>query len=205
MRLRASGDRHEVRQQYLPALWNKTVRVLRDEGKEAVPGVIDLMDSYFLTKEDFDSMVELGVGTMSEEKAKLETQTKATFTRLYNSQSHPVPFMKASSVVAPKAAKKVQPDLEEAVDESEGEDVLPEGEIKEDEDEDVDIKKDKYIKEPKKKAAPKASANKGKKRAKKEADDNDDKEDSDASESEEKPKKAKKAAAKGGRKGKAKA
>jgi replication factor C subunit 1 len=203
MRLRASGDRHEVRQQYLPALWNKTVRVLRDEGKEAVPGVIDLMDSYYLTKEDFDSMVDLGVGTMSEENAKLETQTKATFTRLYNSQSHPVPFMKASSVVAPKAAKKVQPDLEEAVDESDVEDVLPEGETKEDDDEDVDIKKDKYIKEPKKKAAPKATATKGKKRAKKEADDDD--EGLDASESEEQSKKPKKAAGKGGRKGKGKA
>jgi replication factor C subunit 1 len=202
MRLRASGYRHEVRQQYIPALWNKTVRVLRDEGKEAVPTVIDLMDSYYLTKEDFDSMVELGVGTMSEDNAKMESQTKATFTRLYNSQSHPVPFMKASSVVAPKAPQKVRPDLEEAVDESEGEEVLPEGEIKEDE-EDVDIKKDKYIKEPKKKAAPKAAAAKGKKRAKKEVDDDD--EGLDASENEEQPKKPKKAAAKGGRKGKGKA
>ena len=136
MRLRASGDRHEVRQQYMPALWNKTVRVLRDEGKEAVPSVIDLMDSYYLTKEDFDSLVELGVGSMSEDHAKLETQTKATFTRLYNAQSHPVPFIKASSVVAPKAAKKAQPDLEEAVDESDGEDILPEGETKEDEEDD---------------------------------------------------------------------
>lgn len=201
MRLRASGDRHEVRQQYLPALWNKTVRILRDEGKEAVPTVIDLMDSYYLTKEDFDSMVELGVGTMSEEHVKLETQTKATFTRLYNSQSHPVPFMKASNVVAPKAAKRVQPDLEEAVDESDGEDVLPEGETKEEEEEDVDIKKDKYIKEPKKKPAPKTTAKKGKKRGKKEADDD---EGLDASESEEQPKKPKKATAKGGRKGKGK-
>ena len=204
MRLRASGDRHEVRQQYIPALWNKTVRVLRDEGKEAVPAVIDLMDSYYLTKEDFDSMVELGVGTMSEDNAKMESQTKATFTRLYNSQSHPVPFMKASSVVAPKAPQRVRPDLEEAVDESEGEEVLPEGETKEDEEEeDVDIKKDKYIKEPKKKAAPKAAAAKGKKRAKKEVADDD--EGLDASESEEQPKKPKKAAAKGSRKGKGKA
>lgn len=203
MRLRASGDRHEVRQQYIPALWNKTVRVLRDEGKEAVPKVIDLMDSYYLTKEDFDSMVELGVGSMSEDNAKMESQTKATFTRLYNSQSHPVPFMKASSVIAPKAPQRVQPDLEEAVDESEGEEVLPEGETKEDEEEDVDIKKDKYIKEPKKKAAPKSAAAKGKKRAKKEVDDDD--KGLDASESEEQPKKPKKAAAKGGRKGKSKA
>lgn len=201
MRLRASGDRHEVRQQYLPALWNKTVRVLRDEGKEAVPDVIDLMDSYYLTKEDFDSMVELGVGTMSEDNAKLETQTKATFTRLYNSQSHPVPFMKASSVVAPKAAKKIQPDLEEAVDESDGEEVLPEGEVK-DEEEDVDIKKDKYIKEPKKKPAPKAAATKGKKKAKK-GGSNDD-EELEESESEEVVKKPKKTSAKGGHKGKGK-
>jgi replication factor C subunit 1 len=203
MRLRASGDRHEVRQQYMPALWNKTVRVLRDEGKEAVPSVIDLMDSYYLTKEDFDSLVELGVGSMSEDHAKLETQTKATFTRLYNAQSHPVPFMKASSVVAPKAAKKAQPDLEEAVDESDGEDILPEGETKEDEEDDFDIKKDKYIKEPKKKAAPKATAAKGKKRAKKEAEDDDER--LDALEGDEQPKKSKKAAAKGGRKGKGKA
>jgi replication factor C subunit 1 len=203
MRLRASGDRHEVRQQYIPALWNKTVRVLRDEGKEAVPTVIDLMDSYYLTKEDFDSMVELGVGTMSEDNAKMESQTKATFTRLYNSQSHPVPFMKASSVIAPKAPQRVQPDLEEAVDESEGEEVLPEGETKEDEEEDVDIKKDKYIKEPKKKAAPKSAAAKSKKRAKKEVGDDD--EGLDASESEGQPKKPKKTAAKGGRKGKGKA
>ena len=201
MRLRASGDRHEVRQQYLPALWNKTVRVLRDEGKEAVPDVIDLMDSYYLTKEDFDSMVELGVGTMSEDNAKLETQTKATFTRLYNSQSHPVPFMKASSVVAPKAAKKVQPDLEEAVDESDGEEVLPEGEVKDD-DEDIDIKKDKYIKEPKKKPAAKAAATKGKKKAKKGVSNDD--EELEGSESEEVLKKPKKTSAKAGRKGKGK-
>lgn len=209
MRLRASGDRHEIRQQYLPALWNMTVRKLRDEGKGEVQDVIDLMDSYYLTKEDFDSMVELGVGTMAEENAKIETQTKATFTRLYNTQSHPVPFMKASSVVAPKAAKKVQPDLEEAVDdESGGEEVLPEGEIKDEDDEDMDLKKDKYIKAPKKKAkaASKTTAAKGKKKGKKGArDDDDDDEELDASEGEEVAKKPKKAAAKGARKGKGKA
>lgn len=204
MRLRASGDRHEIRQQYLPALWNQTVRPLRDEGKDQVQNVMDLMDSYFLTKEDFDSMVELGVGSMSEEHAKLETQTKATFTRMYNAQSHPVPFMKASNVVAPKAAKKVVPDLEEAIDESEGEEVLAEGEVKAEDDEEVDLKKDKYIKAPKKKPAAKAGGSKGKKRSKKEADEDDDLPDDDANESDaKKPKKT--AAGKGGRKGKGKA
>ena len=41
------------------------------------------MDSYFLTKDDFDAILELGVGPMDQEKVKIETQAKATFTRLY--------------------------------------------------------------------------------------------------------------------------
>jgi len=82
MRLRSSGDRHEVRQQYVPSLWTKLVKRLEVDGKEAVPEVIDLMDSYFLTKDDFDALAELGVGPMDQENAKIDTQTKATFTRM---------------------------------------------------------------------------------------------------------------------------
>ena len=211
MRLRASGDRHEIRQQYMPLLWQKTVKVLQDQGKEKVPEVIDLMDSYFLTKDDYDAMIELGLGPMSEDNVKIDSQAKATFTRMYNAQSHPLPFMKASSVVAPKAAKKVKPDLEDAIDESDGgEELLTENEVKEDEEEDVDLKKDKYIKAPKKKPAAKAAAKgaaknapKGKKKGKKAAEEDDD--EVDDSESEEEAKKPKKGAARGGRKGKGKA
>jgi replication factor C subunit 1 len=82
MRLRSSGDRHEVRQQYIPVLWTELVHKLQKEGKEAVPAIIELMDSYFLTKDDFDAIMELGVGPMDQEKVKIETQAKATFTRL---------------------------------------------------------------------------------------------------------------------------
>ncbi|KAH7399132.1 replication factor RFC1 C terminal domain-containing protein [Phaeosphaeria sp. MPI-PUGE-AT-0046c] len=163
MRLRSSGDRHEVRQQYIPVLWTEMVQKLQKEGKDAVPAVIELMDSYFLTKDDFDAIMELGVGPMDQEKIKIETQAKATFTRLYNQQSHPLPFMKASSVVAPKKQAKEKPDLEEAIEESDDGEVVEE--IKED-DEDIDLSKDKYVKQPKKKAAAKkggAAAKKGKK------------------------------------------
>lgn len=82
MRLRTSGDRHEIRQQYMPTLWQNLVKKLESEGKEAVPEVIELMDQYFLTKDDFDAILELGVGPMKQEDVKLETQTKATFTRM---------------------------------------------------------------------------------------------------------------------------
>ncbi|KAF1829986.1 DNA replication factor C, large subunit [Decorospora gaudefroyi] len=164
MRLRSSGDRHEIRQQYVPVLWTDLVQKLQKEGKEAVPEIIELMDSYFLTKDDFDAIMELGIGPMDQEKVKIETQAKATFTRMYNQQSHPLPFMKASSVVAPKKQAKEKPDLEEAIDESDESEVVEE--VKE-EDPDEDLSKDKYVKRPKKKAAPKkaAAAKKGKKQA----------------------------------------
>ena len=207
MRLRASGDRHEVRQQYMPLLWQKTVKVLQDQGKEKVPEVIDLMDSYFLTKEDYDAMIELGLGPMSEDTVKIDSQTKATFTRMYNGQSHPLPFMKASSIVAPKAAKKAKPDLEDAIDESDGgeEQLLAEGDVKEEEDEDMDVKRDKYIKAPKKKSGSQGAAkaaSKGRKKGKKAAKEDD--EEPGGSESEEEVKNRKKGAAKGSRKGKGK-
>ncbi|KAF7523132.1 hypothetical protein G7054_g11888 [Neopestalotiopsis clavispora] len=151
MRLRSSGDANEVRQQYLPLLWSQTVKRLAAEGKDSVDEVIDLMDSYFLTREDFDSIKELGVGYMDEELVSIETQTKSTFTRLYNQKAHPIPFMKASNVgAAPKKAAKDVPDLEEAIEEEDEGDVLEAADaVEEDED---DIKGDKYIKQPKAKA-----------------------------------------------------
>lgn len=154
MRLRASGDRHQIRQEYLPLLWQKLVNYLNVKGKDGVADVIPLMDSYFLTKDDWDAMVELGVGPMNETHARLDTQTKATFTRMYNQQSHPLPFMKASQVVAPKKVKKDVPDLEEAIDESdEGNAVASDEEVKASDEEELDLKKDKYVKAPKAKKA----------------------------------------------------
>lgn len=82
MRLRVSGDRHEVRETYMPLLWERLVKRLEVEGKEAVPEIIELMDHYFLTKEDWDSIMELGVGIYDMESVKIETQAKATFTRM---------------------------------------------------------------------------------------------------------------------------
>lgn len=181
MRLRSSADRDEIRQQYLPLIWDKLVRRLMVEGKESVDDVIDFMDSYFLTREDWDALVELGLGPMDESTVKLETQTKATFTRLYNQRSHPLPFIKASNVVAPKKMPKEKPDIEDAIEESDEEEVLDDTTKEDDEDEELDLKKDKYVRVPKKTAA-KGGAGKGKK-AKKTND--------DSIEDDEKPKKGK--------------
>lgn len=82
MRLRSSGDHHEIRQEYLPVLWTQLIKKLADQGKESVPEVIELMDSYYLTREDFDFIKELGVGPQDGEDVSIDTQTKSTFTRM---------------------------------------------------------------------------------------------------------------------------
>ncbi|KAJ5923904.1 Replication factor C subunit 1 [Penicillium verhagenii] len=185
MRLRTSGNRDEIRQQYMPLLWDKTIRRMMDEGKDSVDDIIEFMDSYYLTRDDFDAMLELGLGPMDQSNVKLETQTKSTFTRLYNSRSHPMPFMKASSVIAPaKKGPKEKPDIEDALEESDEEEVVEEAK---DDDEELDLKKDKYVSQPKKKAT--KGAAKGKKTKKAANDDFIDDE-------EEKPKKGRKSKAK---------
>lgn len=83
MRLKSSGDANEIRQQYLPVLWYQLVKRLSFEGKDCIDDVIELMDSYYLTRDDFDSLKELGVGPQAEGLVEIETQTKAAFTRTY--------------------------------------------------------------------------------------------------------------------------
>ncbi|KAK4172556.1 putative replication factor C subunit 1 [Triangularia setosa] len=179
MRLKSSGDHNEIRQQYLPVLWHQLVKKLELEGKEAVDEVIELMDSYYLTREDFDFIKELGVGEQDEEKVNIDTQTKSAFTRIYNQASHPVPFMRATNL--PAQAKKPSrdvPDLEEAIEEEDDE--LAVAEPVDDEEEDLDLSKDKYVKQPKKKAAPrKAAAPRKTAAAKKKEEDDDQDEDED--------------------------
>jgi len=83
-----------------------------------------------------------------------------TSSRRYNQQSHPLPFIKASQVVAPKKSSKEKPDLEEAIDESDDAEVLDDAADKLEDDEDIDLTKDKYVKAPKKKKSA-ASTTKG--------------------------------------------
>jgi replication factor C subunit 1 len=86
-----------------------------------VEDVISFMDEYFISREDWDTLVELGVGDHHDEliMKKISTQTKSAFTRKYNASEHPIPFHKATDLgKLPKklpGAKDV-PDLEDAID-----------------------------------------------------------------------------------------
>src|SRR5579862_3560291 len=87
MRLRISGDRNEVRQSYMQTLFDRLVRRFVKDGSEAITEIIELMDEYFLTREDFDSIIEISLGPNDGESLMKDVppNTKTAFTRKYNS------------------------------------------------------------------------------------------------------------------------
>ncbi|GAA5961951.1 hypothetical protein JCM8115_001625 [Rhodotorula mucilaginosa] len=168
MRLRVSGDKREIRQSYLPTLFPRLVSPLVEHGTEGVQEVIDLMDQYYLSKEEWDAIVEMGIGEgMSVEQVlkSIPTATKSAFTRKYNSSDHPIPYYKpeAGRAKAKKIAPQGEaPDLEEAfVDED-----LAEADLVDDDEGDSasdgpdSFAKDKMIKAKKLKGAAAASKKK---------------------------------------------
>lgn len=174
MRLRVSGGRDEIRQQYMPLLANKLVTPLIEDGADAIDPTINVMDEYYLGKDDWDAFVELGVGDMQEDKIlkKIPSAVKSSFTREYNKRDHPIAFHRADAFAAKAAAKKIKdepaPDNEEVFEEDE---VPPEEpDEKKEEAEENDYTKDKLIKAVKPKGAKgkavagKAAASKSKKK-----------------------------------------
>ncbi|KAF4616049.1 hypothetical protein D9613_011358 [Agrocybe pediades] len=153
MRLKVSGDKSEIRQSYIPALYPHIIQPLQDVGVSAVEDVIETMDNYYLSKEDWDTIVELGVDEKKDDVVlkKVSTATKTALTRKYNAAEHPIPFHKAQDLG--KAPKKLAggpaPDLEEAYVDDVIEDVSDDENKGKEADE--DITKDSLIKAPKKK------------------------------------------------------
>ena len=105
MRLKVSGDKSEIRQSYIPALFPHIVKPLIDVGvvriffsifyariwtlillillQSAVSEVIDRMDEYYLSKEDWDTILELGVDDKKDQivAKNISTATKTALTK----------------------------------------------------------------------------------------------------------------------------
>ncbi|ORX47885.1 DNA replication factor C, large subunit [Piromyces finnis] len=135
-----SSNISEFRQEYIPSLTNSLLTPLLEKGADGISDVIEEMDSYYISKEDFDMIMELGVGDKSGEKLlkKVDTNIKRTFTRLYNKENHPTSFIAPIAVKKNVKTEKVIPDAEEIVDNEEN------GDENEDENED-DILNDKIL------------------------------------------------------------
>ncbi|KAL4067185.1 replication factor RFC1 C terminal domain-containing protein [Scleroderma yunnanense] len=120
MRLVVSGDRTEIRQSYVPAMYAHIVRPLVEDGADAVDEVISRMDAYYLSREDWDTVVELGVDSYKDDAVlkKIASATKSAFTRRYNASEHPIAFHRAVDLgkIPRKLGGGAAPDLEEAYD-----------------------------------------------------------------------------------------
>ncbi|KAG8852748.1 hypothetical protein FRB91_006029 [Serendipita sp. 411] len=122
MRMKVSGDKSEIRRYYIPALWPRMIQPLAGKDKdvkETINEIIEVMDDYYLNKDDWDTVMELGVGGHNEEFLKsVPTATKTAFTKTYNASDHPVAFHKGTDLGAPikRIAAKDVPDVEDAFD-----------------------------------------------------------------------------------------
>ncbi|KAI8911656.1 replication factor RFC1 C terminal domain-containing protein [Gorgonomyces haynaldii] len=83
MRLKISSDTDQLRLQYLPTLVPLLKKPLMDEDLEKT---LDVMDAYFITREDVDGIQELGF------EFNIPSKTKTAFTRAYNKRPHLQPY-----------------------------------------------------------------------------------------------------------------
>ena len=77
MRLHVSSDKFELRQSYIPTLVSRIFRPLIERGHDGIDEVIEFMDKYHLTKDDFDSLTEIYLQKVGD----IPTAVKSAFTR----------------------------------------------------------------------------------------------------------------------------
>lgn len=157
-RMRTSTSKTELRMEYMPVFSEKLTSPLVDSGEEGIPDVVETMDYYYLSREDWDNIIDFGVGANkgAENLKKIPTKVKTAFTRKYNSAQHPVAIYKTGNSIGTGRAKKESVDFEGVVED----DTAKDDEESEAVDPDAIDAKDKLIKEvkPKKKAASKKAA-----------------------------------------------
>ncbi|CAA18875.1 DNA replication factor C complex subunit Rfc1 [Schizosaccharomyces pombe] len=163
MRLKVSANKLDLRQHYIPILYESLPVKLSTGHSDVVPEIIELMDEYYLNREDFDSITELVLPADAGEKLMktIPTAAKSAFTRKYNSSSHPIAFFGSSDVLPMKgSAQREVPDVEDAI-EAEDEMLEEASDSEAANEEDIDLSKDKFIsvpKKPKKRTKAKAEA-----------------------------------------------
>ena len=144
-RMRTSTSKSELRLDYVPVLSKKLSQPLIDEGEAGIEEVMDNMDYYYITKEDWDNLIDFGVGPNKGANilAQIPSNVKGAFTRRYNGAAHPMAILKTGNSVGGGVGKQ----------KADFEDVVEDDTINDDEEPEVedngkfDPKKDKFIKE----------------------------------------------------------
>lgn len=101
--LRTRTSKRALNLDYLPYMRDKLVQPLAAHGADGVQEVVDIMDTYYLMKEDYDNIMDIcSWGGKPTPFSKLDSKVKAAFTRGYNKEAHLTPY----SLQIVKASKK---------------------------------------------------------------------------------------------------
>ncbi|KAG8591697.1 hypothetical protein GDO81_000269 [Engystomops pustulosus] len=122
--LRTRTSKRALNLDYLSYMRDKLVQPLAEHGAEGVQEVVDVMDTYYLMKEDYDNIMEISSwGGKPTPFSKLDPKVKAAFTRGYNKEAHLTPY----SLQVVKASKRAASTLpseygeEAAIEDTQGE------------------------------------------------------------------------------------
>ncbi|KAJ7371467.1 replication factor C subunit 1 [Desmophyllum pertusum] len=137
VRLSTSSSKLSMNLDYVPHLRKVLTRPLMtqesDEISSGVSRVIQVMEDYDLTKEDWDSIIEVAqFEGQRDPVASIPSKVKGAFTRAYNKQSHKTPY---AICAAPKKGRRGGTDDSQAMNEEEGE---PQGEDNDEDDDDIE-------------------------------------------------------------------
>eukprot|EP01147_Barroeca_monosierra_P001316 gene1316-3_t len=98
MRKDISADRRDLRLSYVPYLRNTLLEPLLSIGPKGAKATVELMNSYNLTREDWDSLHDLSqLRGMPDPLKRIDSKTKSAFTRTYNASAHLLPFAQVAS------------------------------------------------------------------------------------------------------------
>ncbi|KAI8811392.1 replication factor RFC1 C terminal domain-containing protein [Cladochytrium replicatum] len=142
--LKVTGDKNAMRQDYLPVFAKRLTNPLVD-GAEGIDAVIELMDEYYLTREDWETIPSLCLGDTQNIGVMIESQVKSSFTRRYNATTHQVPYTMVALTGAKKGKGVGAGDIPDNEDVADVEPVVDEDEEEEGGDDD-DLKGDKLVK-----------------------------------------------------------
>jgi replication factor C subunit 1 len=116
MRLHISANKRGLVLDYLHVLKKELSVPLIKKGADGIAKLIEFMDMYCITRDDFDTIMEVSTWPGQKDPMSLiDSKVKAAFTRTYNKESHMNPF----SVVNVKKLKAIKQNDENLEDENE--------------------------------------------------------------------------------------
>lgn len=149
--IKTKSNNDDLRLDYIPFLKDKLINPIAENGNDGIETVLKFMDEYYLTKEDFDNVLELSVHgsrKIEDKYKKVPTSVKSAFTRKYNSYIHPTVIYKTGDSVGKGGSNRLsRGDSEGGLEGEDGDvDVERDGDNDESDDKDDDISRDSLIK-----------------------------------------------------------